>query len=59
MEESFRRHEESKYHKEAHEMIVTIPITIENIVGMLSNIHSQVQLENRRVNLKYWKWHGI
>ncbi len=28
--ESFRRHEESKCHKEAHEMIVTIPKTVGN-----------------------------
>ncbi len=40
-------------------MMVTIPKTIGNIVGMLSNIHIQAQQENRRVNLKYWKWHGI
>ncbi len=51
--ESFRRHEKSKCHKEAHEMVVIIPnTTVGNIGGMLSNIHSQTQQENRRVLLK-------
>ncbi len=50
--ESFRRHEESKCHKEVHEMKVTILKTVGNIGGMLSNVHSQTQQENRRVLLK-------
>ncbi len=38
--------------KKLTEMIVTIPKTVGNIGGMLSNIHSQTQQENRRVLLK-------
>ena len=50
--ESFRRHEESKCHKEAYEMIVTIPKTVGNIGDMLSSIHRQTLQENSRVLLK-------
>ena len=49
---SFRRHEESKCHKEAYEMIVTIPKTVGNIGDMLSSIHRQTLQENSRVLLK-------
>ncbi len=39
-------------------MIVTIPKTVGNIGGMLSNIHSQTQQENRRVILEMVRYLG-
>ncbi len=46
--ECFRRHEESKCHKEAYDMIVSIPNTVPNVGKMLSTIHSKKQHENRK-----------
>ena len=62
--ESFRRHEESKCHKEAHDIIVTIPNTLPSVGKMLSTIHSKKQYESRKAmmvleNIQYLGRQGI
>ena len=45
---AFRKHESSAFHKEAVEMMMTLPATTRNVGEMLSTLHTAEKAENRR-----------
>ena len=49
---SFRKHEQSLCHKEAVEMIVTLPPTVHNVDEMISQQHAMKKYKNCKVFLQ-------